>query len=114
MNPAISSAIIMFIVVTLILVQEKRKNVLIARTILRKKNKKETLVMKETAKRFIDKRCLIYTVSGGQYIGNIVEVTDGAIIVNDGKETEAFNLDFVMRIREYPKNKKVKDKSIVV
>ena len=30
------------------------------------------------------------------------------------KETEILNLDFVIRIREYPRNKKGKKKSVVV
>jgi len=43
----------------------------------------------------------------------IKEVTDGAILIeNDGK-IAAINLDFVIRIREYPKNKKGKKKLVV-
>ena len=71
--------------------------------------------MKELAERFIEKECLIYSFdSNHQYEGIIKEVTDGAILVeNDGK-LEAINLDFVIRIREYPKNKKGKKKSVVL
>lgn len=71
--------------------------------------------MKELAERFIGKECLIYSFdSNHQYEGIIKEVTDGAILVeNDGK-LEAINLDFVIRIREYPKNKKGKKKSVVL
>ena len=71
--------------------------------------------MKELAKRFIDKECLIYSFdSTHQYEGTIREVTDGAILVERDGKTEAINLDFVIRIREYPLNKKGKKKSVVL
>ena len=63
--------------------------------------------MKELAKKFINKECLIYAFdSSHQFEGVIKEVTDGAILVEKAGTTEAINLDFVIRIREFPKNKK--------
>ena len=115
MNPSMSSAIILFIVVFIILYEEKRKNILIVRTILRKKNKKETIVMRETAKRFIGERCIVYFIGGTQNVGTIKEVNDTALVIEDSKGIdEALNLDFVARIRQYPKNKKGKDKAVVL
>ena len=71
--------------------------------------------MKEIAKRFIDKDCVIYSFDGGhQFEGIIKEVTDGAILVEKNGKLEAINLDFVIRIREYPVNKKGKKASFVV
>ena len=71
--------------------------------------------MKELAKRFIDKECLISSFDGNhQYEGFIKEVTDGAILVEKNGTVEAINLDFVIRIREFPKNKKGKKKSVVL
>lgn len=71
--------------------------------------------MKELAKRFIDKECVIASFDGNhQYEGIIKEVTDGAILVEKDGKTEAINLDFVIRIREYPRNKKGKKKSVVL
>ena len=71
--------------------------------------------MKELAEKFIDKECLIYSFDGGrQFEGIIKEVTNGAILVEKGGELEAINLDFVARIREYPRNKKGKKKSVVL
>ena len=71
--------------------------------------------MKELAKRFIDKECVIPSFDGNhQYEGIIKEVTDGAILVEKDGKTEAINLDFVIRIREYPRNKKGKKKSVVL
>ena len=65
--------------------------------------------MKELAKRFIGKECVISSFDGNhQYEGIIKEVTDGAILVEKDGKIEALNLDFVIRIREYPRNKKGK------
>lgn len=70
--------------------------------------------MTELAKRFIDKECLIYTFNGSQINGTVKEVGDGAILVESNGTVEAINIDFVMRIREYPKKKNGKKKSVVL
>lgn len=68
--------------------------------------------MKELAKRFIDKECVIDAFdSNHTYVGVIKEVTEGAILLEKDGKTEAINLDFIIRIKEYPKNKKRKKKS---
>lgn len=71
--------------------------------------------MKELAKRFVDKECLITAFdSNHQFEGVIKEVSDNAILVEKKESVEAINLDFVIRIREYPRNKKGKKKSVVL
>ena len=71
--------------------------------------------MKELAKRFIDKECVISSFDGNQqYQGVIREVTDGAILVEKNGKIEALNLDFVIRIREYPRKKNGKKKTVVL
>lgn len=71
--------------------------------------------MKALAERFIDKECLITSFdSSHQYKGIIKEVTDGAILVDNDGKLEAINLDFVIRIIEYPRRKNGKKKSIVL
>ena len=71
--------------------------------------------MKELAKRFIDKECVIYSFDGNrEYMGVIKEVTDGAILVEKDGKMEVLNLDFVIRIREYPRKKNGKKKSVVL
>ena len=70
--------------------------------------------MKELAERFIEKECIIYSFDGHQLEGTIKEVTDGAILVEKNGTLEAINLDFILRIREYPLNKKGKKKSVVL
>lgn len=71
--------------------------------------------MKELAKRFIGKECIISSFDGNhQYEGVIKEVADGALLIEKDGNSEALNLDFVIRIREYPRNKKGKKKSVVL
>ena len=72
--------------------------------------------MKELAKQFIGEECIIYTITSndGSVLGVIKEIDDGGMIIerNSG-EREIINLDFVTRIRQYPKKKNGKKKSIV-
>lgn len=71
--------------------------------------------MKELAKRFIDKECLISSFDSNHQFGGVIkEVSDSAILVEKNGTTEAINLDFVIRIREFPRNKKGKKKSVVL
>ena len=71
--------------------------------------------MIELAKKFIGKECLISAFdSNHQFEGVVKEVTDGALLLEKNGQLEAINLDFVIRIREYPRNKNGKKKSIVV
>lgn len=70
--------------------------------------------MIELARRFVDKECLIYFFDGNQYIGVIKEVVDGALLVEKDGKVEAVNLEFIIRIREYPRNKNGKKKSVVL
>ena len=67
--------------------------------------------MIELAKRFIGKECIVSAFdSNHQFVGFIKEVTDGAVLIEKDGQLEAINLDFVIRIREYPRNKKGKKK----
>ena len=70
--------------------------------------------MTELAKRFMGKECLIYTFNGNQINGTIQEVCGGALLVESNGTVEAVNIDFVMRIREYPKKKNGKKKSVIL
>ena len=71
--------------------------------------------MIEIAKQFIGKRCIIEAFdSNHQFNGIIKEVSDGAILIDNQGKIEAINLDFVIRIREWPQNKKGKKQSVVL
>ncbi len=71
--------------------------------------------MKELAKQFIGKECIVYTVTStdSNIQGVIKEIDDGGMVVEKKSgELEIINLDFVTRIREYPRNKNGKKKII--
>ena len=70
--------------------------------------------MVELAKKFLDIECVVYTFNGNQFIGTIKEVSGGAILLENEGKVEAINLDFVMRIREHPRKKNGKKKSVVL
>ena len=104
--------IIMWIIIIYVLFCNRKA--VIAKQIIKKRKVEGNTEMKELAKRFIDKECLIYSFNSNQFEGVIKEVTEGAILVEKGGTVEAINLDFVIRIREFPKNKKGKKKSVVL
>ena len=69
--------------------------------------------MKELAKRFIGEECIIYTIisNDGSVQGVIKEIDDGGMVIEKKTgELEIVNLDFVTRIREYPRKKKTAGK----
>jgi len=91
-----------------------RKSV-VAKKIIENKNREGRGEMVELAKKFMDKECVIYAFdSNHQFTGIIKEVSDGAILLEKDGAIEAINLDFVIRIREYPKNKNGKKKSVIL
>lgn len=71
--------------------------------------------MKELAKRFIGKKCIVYTVTDttGTVTGVINEVDDTGILIESKDNIQAVNLEYVIRIREYPRKKNGKEKSVV-
>ena len=112
MNPATYLPIFMMFLVLFFLLRTKKSAV--AKKIIQNKKEKDTTML-ELAKRFIGKECLIYAFDNShQFTGVITEVCDNAILLENNGSTEAVNLDFVIRIREYPKNKNGKKKSIIL
>ena len=105
MNPSTYIPIIILWIIIFVMLR-KRKKALVIRRIIKKRKTGDNTEMKELAKRFIDK--------DHQYEGVIKEVTDGAILVEKAGMIEAINLDYIVRIREFPKNKKGKKKSVVL
>ena len=109
-----------WIIVILILfwwIRKRRRTAAAVRQIQnRRKQNKEILAVKELAKQFIGEECIIYTITSddGSVQGVIKEIDDGGMIIerNSG-EREIINLDFVTRIRQYPKKKNGKKKSVV-
>lgn len=84
---------------------------------IRKKGKKEREIMETLAKQFIGKECIIYTITSndGSVQGTIKEVHEGGMLLEDAQgNLQAINLEYVTRLREYPRNKKGKKKSVVL
>ncbi len=83
----------------------------------RKKQQGERLAMKELANSFIGEKCIVYTISSndGSIQGVIREIGDsGLLLERTSGEREAINLDFVTRIRAYPRKKNGKEKSVIL
>ena len=78
------------------------------------KKKEDKTHMKELATSFLGKECLIYTVNSQTLTGTVKEVTDGALLLESETTREAVNLEYIVRIREYPRNKKGNKKSVVL
>ena len=114
MNPSTYIPIIILWIIIFYVIFRNRRAV-VARQIIKKRKMEDNTEMKELAKRFIDKECLISSFdSNHQFEGVIKEVNESAILVEKNGTVEAINLDFVIRIREFPKNKKGKKKSVVI
>ena len=111
MNP---TYFVIFAMLLIIFIMNRYSKMYIAKKFIKNKQRKDKAYMLELAKRFIDKECLIYTFNSNQIEGVIKEVSNGALLVEKKGTLEAVNLDFVVRIREYPRNKDGKKKSVVL
>ena len=108
--------IILFLVIFPLFARRKRAAA-VRQFLNRKKQNKESNEMKELAKRLIGKDCIIYTITSecGSIQGVLKEVEDGGLVIEKTTgETDIVNLDCVTRIREYPRKKNGKKKSIVL
>ncbi len=113
MNPSTYVPIILLWIIIFIMLRNRKTA--IVRKIIEKRKKEGNVEMKELAKKFLDKECLIYAFdSSHQFEGVIKEVSEGAILIEKDGQTEALNLDFVISMRECPRNKKDNKKSVVL
>ena len=110
MNVGVYIAI--FLPLILLMLRQRQEREYVAQRIVKRKG--EGTDMKELAERFVGKECLIYTLGGSSITGVIREVAGNAVLLESGSTLETVNLDYVMRIREYPRNKKGKKKSVVL
>lgn len=107
-----SLAVIALLLSAFAIMQKKKRKLA---TILnhRKNHKnKEIFKMKELAQKFIGKECLIYTLASDSNAekGIIKEITENGILLDDNGNLQAINLEYVTRIREWPRNAKGKKK----
>lgn len=104
--------IALFILLFIVIYSSKRNEKIILKQIKKKKNKEERAEMTELAKRFIGKECVVSTFNS-QVVGVIKEVTDGAVLIENNENPEIINIDYIVKIKEYPRNKNGKKKLIV-
>lgn len=69
--------------------------------------------MNEIIKQFENKDCLVYTMNS-QITGVISKIGESWIEITGEKEKSVVNTDYIIRIREYPKDKRGKKKSVVL
>ncbi|MFZ1225854.1 MAG: hypothetical protein WAR20_05510 [Bifidobacterium adolescentis] len=103
------------IILALFWTAKQRRIAAIRHVLNRKRNSGKDKVMEELARQFIGKECIIYTVTStdSSIQGTVKDVTDGGIVLEMDGNVEAVNLEYVTRIREYPRNAKGKRKTIV-
>ena len=103
------------IILALFWMVKQRRIAAIRHVLNRKRNSGKDEVMEELARQFIGKECIIYTVTStdSSIQGTVKDVTDGGIVLEKDGNVEAVNLEYVTRIREYPRNAKGKRKTIV-
>lgn len=103
----------LFLLVIIPQITRRRRIAAIRHILNQKMQKKENGVMKELAKRFIGEDCIIYIITSndGSVHGLIKEIDDGGMVIEKKSgELGIINLDFVTRIRQYPRKKNGKKK----
>ena len=103
--------VIFLLFIILFLASRQEKQQIVKRIILNKKGKGTEMLT--LAEKFIGKRCLFYTFNN-QISGTVKQIGQNGILIEERGEEQIINPDYIVRIREYPKNKKGKDKSVIV
>lgn len=109
-----NSSWFIFFILFVILIMQKRENVLI---VVRKhlRSKKGKVNMTEMIKNYIGKECLIYTCTSGSTVTGVIRsYNDGWIEIEQNGQRDIMNCEYITRIREYPRNKNGKKKSVIV
>ncbi|MBO5090093.1 MAG: hypothetical protein J6C27_04200 [Clostridia bacterium] len=101
----------LFMLLIIIFVTQRNEKMMIKNIL--SKRKTGDIKMFELAKKFIGKECVIYTFNS-QITGVVKDVNNGGILIEKSGELEAVNFDFIVRIREYPRNKNGKKKSVIL
>ena len=106
----------LFLLVIIPWIMRQRRLAAVRHILNQKKQNKENSEMKELAKRLIGEECIIYTITSndGSVQGVIKEIDDGGMVIEKTGELEIINLDFVTRIREYPRKKNGRKKGVVL
>ena len=106
--------IILVLLFYFLFLMHQRQKLAVVKNRIKNKKGKDRLKMQELAKRFIGKECIITSFDGNHnFDGVIKEVSNGAVLIEKDEKLEAISLDYIIRIREYPLNKKGKKRAIV-
>ncbi len=94
----------------------RESNIAAAVALRRKKKGRSKQNMNELILKYIGKKCIISTMSlGSSVTGVIKSVNDSWLEVEaQNGQTEIINSEYIIRIKEYPVNKKGKEKKIVL
>ena len=106
----------LFLLVIIPGIRRRRRMAAVRHILNRKKQNKENIAMKELAQKFIGKECMIYTVASDSSAigGTIKEITDTGLLIEKDGYLQVVNLEYVTRIREWPRKKNGKKKEIVL
>lgn len=117
MRPVYWMIAVCWLLFLIVFLPRRRQKLAAAAHHIRKKGKEEREAMETLAKQFIGKECIIYTITSndGSVQGTIREVSGGGMLIEDARgQLQAVNLEYVTRIREYPRNKKGKKESVIL
>lgn len=108
--------IFIFVIILMLCIAAREKRLLTVNLHRIRKKKRGKSEMTELIQKYIGKECLIYTCmsSASQITGVVRSCQDGWLEVETNGQTDIINCEYVIRIREYPKNKKGKKKSVVL
>ncbi len=95
----------------LFIIYRQEKQQIIKRIISKKKGTGKQML--KLAENFVGKRCIFYTFNN-QIVGTVKEIGENGILVEEKENLQIINPDYIVRIREYPKNKKGKYKDVVL
>lgn len=118
-SPRYLCLILFILLFCIILPAVRRRRTMAALMITKRKRRKLTLEerikMNEIIKRFIGKECIVYTMMGesAQVQGTITDVQENWVVIDTGFGDDVVNIDYITRVREYPRNKNGKKKAIV-
>ena len=117
MRPIYWMIAVCWLLFLIVFLPRRRQKIAAAAHHIIKKGKKEREAMETLAKQFIGKECIIYTITSndGSVQGTIKEVHEGGMLLEDAQgQLQAVNLEYVTRIREYPRNKKGKKRQVIL
>lgn len=113
MNPSFFPTYFIIFMVIFLALNEARKNRLL-KIIRDKKKKRGTAPMNEVINAYIGKDCVIYLSNSSSVItGNLISLNDNWITVKTKDGNEILNIDYIVRLKEHPVNKKGKKKEII-